>query len=178
MKINCFFLLCLAFVSASCAAVPAPVGVQAIQTSVQEITATGSTITFSETLRGIQAAVSGQPNTFVVRMRETYTFGFPHKGSWGIVTFSQNGFEATYLKEMVRATRTSPLTLTALVKLMQEGGAKFIPHTQVPPALIIALGDLFAWAGQVGVRLINIPVLIIPVFDGLYCPPELCLVQG
>lgn len=162
-----------------CAVMPSPVGVQAIQTSVQEITATGSVITFSETLRGIQAVVSGQPNTFVVRLRDMYTLGFPHKGSWGVVTFSSSGFEATYLKEMVRASRTSPLTLTSLVKFMTDSGGKFIPHTQIPPTLIIALGDLVAWAGQAGLRLITIPILFIPIFDGgLYCPPELCLVEG
>jgi len=119
-------------------------------------------LTFPDTLHGIQTVLQSQPNTFVYKFGSDYILGFPWKSAWGIASFDETGFAARHLGDWVRASRTSPYTVSSLLKFVEDGGGRQITPDKLPPTLLTALSDLVAWAIQVGAYHISIPIFILP----------------
>ena len=157
--------LVLALGLAACATLPPiQLGVQ-----VNNIAGVSSTLTFPDTLRGIQAVTRGAPNTFIYTLGDDYIMGFPWESAWGVVSFDGSGMAARHLGDWIRASRTSPYTVSSLLKFVEDSGGNQITPDKLPSPLLMALSDLAAWAVRMGPYHISIPVFILPGILNPYC---------
>lgn len=139
------FVLSL-ILSAGCAAVNYPQTIVAIDPAA--------------TLRGMQAAVNGQPGTYILQQGEHLVLGWPAGAKYAWVAFSQNGQFTDALKTLC-ANRACPELAGEMYNWLVKNGWQSIPAGMVPPAVASAVRQ-FAYMLSIGASLPVAPVLILP----------------
>ncbi len=151
-----FALLCSLLLSA-CSAV------QVAQSGASQLVEV-QTVGLGETLAGIQAAVQGQPGTFIMESDRLVLVAWARSNSWCFASFSKQGKPVIdLLSEMGwNAQAVDTFSFSDFVKSLEASGWKTITPDKLPPALLATLQSFTVTAVETAAN--SLPtVLILPV---------------
>lgn len=122
-----------------------------------EAVATAGIITLPETVKGIDAVIKGQPNTFVYLQESgNYLLGWARGSDWAVIELTPDGFFARHLGDLYRARGVDTVKLSNVLKFP---GGTFISPTSIVATALQALQGFLLWASTAIMDIV--PVIVV-----------------
>ena len=158
------FLLAMLLVSSAPACTAAPAWQENDQVATLDFTAgdaiaAAGVLTLPETVRGIEAVMNGQPNTFVYLQESgNYLLGWARGANWAVIELTPDGFFARHLGDLYRAQGANTLQLSNVLKFP---GGTFVQPTSIVATALQALQGFLQWASAAILDVIPV-IMVLP----------------